>query len=431
MALFDARVDIAVPGLNSVKLPRMVRVRQKMVDDEVKDIAEEISRGVDALTVDGRPLSVAGKKLAVTAGSRGIADYAKLLHAIVSKLKAMGAQPFIFPAMGSHAGGTAEGQRELLERYGVTEATMGVPVRSSMETVEVGTLPNGTRVYCDKLAWESDGIVLFNRVKPHTDFKGDWESGLLKMCAIGVGKHEGATSAHRAGFVRFHEVIPEVGKFFLKNAPVLFGVASVENGYERVMRVSVIPPAEIVERERELLALARKSMARLPFDDIDILAVDELGKNISGSGMDPNVIGRPGMREITFPDAPHIGCIVILGLSEETHGSAVGIGAADITTIRAVAEVDLAQTYINHVTSGAVKGAAIPLAAADDEEAMRVALYSVPFREGGERIVHIRNTLLLEEFEVSENMLPEIRGALTAIGEPRPMAFAEGRLAKV
>ncbi|MDR3231120.1 MAG: DUF362 domain-containing protein [Synergistaceae bacterium] len=433
MALFDAHVDIAVPGLDAVKLPRMARVRQKMAGDEVRDIAGEIGRGVDALSIDGRPLDLRDKSIAVTAGSRGIADYAKLLHAIVSKLKDRGARPFIFPAMGSHGGGTAEGQRELLERYGVSEATMGVPVRSSMETVEIGKLPNGTKVYCDKFAWEADGIVLFNRVKPHTDFKGEWESGLLKMCAIGAGKHEGATSMHRAGFVRFHEQIPEVGKFFLEKTKVLFGVTSVENGYEHVMRVDVIPPAEIVERERELLVLARKSMARLPFDDIDILAVDELGKNISGSGMDPNVIGRPGMREITFPGTPHIGCIALLGLSEPTHGSAVGIGAADITTRRTVEEIDLAPTYINHVTSGAILGASIPLVAKDDEEAMRIALYSVPFREGGERIVHIRNTLLLEEFEVSENMLPEIRARaeLTVIGEPRPMDFAGGRLARV
>ncbi|MDR1732875.1 MAG: DUF362 domain-containing protein [Synergistaceae bacterium] len=432
MALFDAQVDIAVPGLDAVKLPCMVRVRQKMTGDRVENVEEEVRREMDALAAN-QHLDLTGKNIAVTAGSRGIADYAKLLHAVVSKLKEMGAKPFIFPAMGSHGGATAEGQRELLERYGITEAAMGVPIRSSMETVTVGALPDGTAVYCDKFAWEADGIVLFNRVKAHTDFKGDWESGLLKMCAIGVGKHAGATAMHRAGFVRFHQQIPELGRFFLKKAKVLFGIASVENGYEQVMRVEAIPTDKIVDRERELLVLAKKSMARLPFDDIDILAVDEIGKNISGSGMDPNVIGRPGMREITFPGTPHIGCIVVLGLSEATHGSGVGIGAGDITTRRTVAEIDLAQTYINHVTSGAVKGAAIPLVAKDDEEAMRIALYSVPFREGGERIVHIRNTLLLEEFEVSENMLPEIRQRpeLAIIGEPHPMPLTDGRLARV
>jgi hypothetical protein len=302
-----------------------------------------------------------------------------------------------------------------------------------METVEVGSLPDGRKVFCDKSAWNADGIVLFNRVKAHTDFKGDWESGLLKMCVIGVGKHNGAAAMHRAGFVRFHDQIPATAQFFLKKSKVLFGVATVENGYEQVMHVEVIPTDKIVERERELLILAKKCMARLPFDDIDILAVDEIGKNISGSGMDPNVIGRPGMREITFPGTPHIGCIVVLGLSKETHGSAVGIGAGDITTYRTVAEIDLSQTYINHVTSGAVQGGSIPLVAKDDEEAMRIALYSVPFREGGERIVHIRNTLLLEEFEVSENMLPEIRERpeLTVIEEPYPMLLTEGRLACV
>jgi hypothetical protein len=428
MALFDAQVNIAVPGLDAVTLPRMARVSQKMVGDRVEDVEEEIRRGVDALA----PLDLAGKSVAVTAGSRGVADYAKLLRALVSKLKDMGARPFIFPAMGSHGGASAEGQRELLERYGITEAAMGVPIRSSMETVEVGSLPNGSKVFCDKSAWEADGIVLFNRVKAHTDFKGDWESGLLKMCAIGVGKHDGATAMHRVGFVRFHEQIPMLGRFFLKNAKVLFGVASVENGYERVMRVEVIPADKIADRERELLILAKKSMARLPFDDIDILVVDEIGKNISGSGMDPNVTGRPGMREISFPGTPRIGCIVVLGLSKETHGSAVGIGAGDVTTFRAVSEIDLSQTYINHVTSGAVQCGSIPLVAKDDEEALRIALYSVPLREGGERIVHIRNTLLLEEFEVSENMLPEIRQRpeLTVLEEPRPMPLTGGRLAR-
>ena len=415
MALFDTQIDIAVPGLDTLALPRMARVRQKVVSDRVEDIEKEICRGVDALA-----LFVAGKSIAVTAGSRGIADYARLLRAIVSKLKEMDARPFIFPAMGSHGGGSAEGQREVLASYGITEAAMGVPIYSSMETVEVGLLPNGMKVFCDKLAWNADGIVLFNRIKAHTDFKGDWESGLLKMCAIGVGKHEGATSMHRAGFACFHKQIPEAGQFFLKNAKVLFGVASVENGYEQVMRVEVIPTDNIVERERELLVLAKKSMARLPFDDIDVLVVDEIGKNISGTGMDPNVTGRTGTKEVTFPGTPRIGCIVVLGLSKETHGNAVGIGSGDITTQRAVAEIDLSQTYINHVTSGVVQDASIPLVAKDDEEALRIALFSVPFREGGARVVHIRNTLLLEEFQVSENMLPEAlkRPELTVIEEP-------------
>ena len=421
MALFDAH--IVAPGLDAVVLPRMVRVCQKMDRDRVKDIEGEIRRGIDALAPD-----IAGKSIAVTAGSRGIADYAGLLCAIVSKLKEMEARPFIFPAMGSHGSGSAEGQREVLASYGITEAAMGVPIYSSMETAEVGLLPNGSKVFCDKLAWNADGIVLFNRVKAHTDFKGDWESGLLKMCAIGVGKHRGAAEMHRAGFARFHEQIPAAGRFFLENAKVLFGVASVENGYEQLMRVEVIPVNKIVERERELLLLAKKNMARLPFDDIDVLVVDEIGKNISGVGMDPNVTGRTG--EIPFPGTPHIGCIVILGLSAETRGSAVGIGSGDITTRRTDAEIDWSRTYINHVTSGAVRDAAIPLAAKDDEEALRIARFSGPFREGGERVVHIRNTLLLEEFEVSENMLAEARRPLTVIQEARPMLLKEGRLAR-
>jgi hypothetical protein len=431
MALFDKSVDIRVPGLEDVVLPRVARVRQKLSSERVADIDAEMSRKIDALpdSVKG----IAGKRVAVTGGSRGIADYARLMRALVSKLKALGAEPFIVPAMGSHGGGTAEGQREMLETFGITEAAMGVPIVASMETVVVGELPDGTKVHCDRHAWEADGIVLFNRVKAHTDFKGEWESGLLKMIAIGLGKHEGATAIHRAGFVNFRARIPEAGKYFLAKGKVLFGVTTVENGHEQVMRIDAVAPGDIAEREFELLALAKENMARLPFDELDILFVDEIGKNISGSGMDPNVMGRPGWNT-TFPGTPKIGCIAVTGLSKETHRNALGVGAAEIVTRDVVEEMDLAPMYINHITSGAIRGAAIPLVARDDEEAVRISLYTVPAKTGGATFVRIRSTLMLEEFEVSENMLPDLRGrpeTFTILEAPRPMRFVGGKLERI
>ena len=432
MACFDKSIDIEVPGLYDIPLPRVARVRQKLSGQRVDDIAGEISRGVDALP--GAAAKLKNKKIAVTGGSRGIADYAAIMRSLVTKLKEMGAEPFIIPAMGSHGGGTAEGQKKILAGFGIDESSMGAPIVSSMETVVVGELPNGRKVHCDKHAWESDGIVLFNRVKPHTDFKGEWESGMLKMIAVGLGKHEGTTALHRAGFINFHTQIPETGKFFLSLGKILFGVTTVENGYEQVMRIDVTAPEDIVERERELLVIARENMARLPFEQLDILFVDEIGKNISGSGMDPNVMGRPG-GGMPFPGTPKIGCIAVTGLSKETHGSAVGLGAADIVTRDTVEQINLAPMYINHITSGAIRGAAIPLVARDDEEAVRIALYTVPAKEGKEAtFVRIRNTLLLEEFEVSENMLPDLRArpdVFTILEEPRPMRFVNGKLNKI
>ena len=432
MACFDKNISIAIPGLYDVTLPRVARVRQKLSDQRVDDIAGEISRGIDAL--GGVTAKLKNKRIAVTGGSRGIADYALIMRSLTAKLKEMGAEPFIVPAMGSHGGGTAEGQKKVLATFGITESSMEVPILSSMEVVTIGELPDGTKIYCDKYAWESDGIVLCNRVKAHTNFSGEWESGILKMLSIGLGKHEGATTAHRAGFENFYKYIPDAGNFFLSLGKILFGVATVENGHEQVMRLDVIAPENIAERERELLVIAKKNMARLPFAQLDILFVDEIGKNISGSGMDRNVIGRPFGEPL--PGMPSIGCIGVTGLSKETSGSAVGIGIAEIVTRDVVEQIDLAPTYINHITAGSVRGAAIPLVAKDDEEAVRIALYTVPAKASGKSatFARIRNTLMLDEFEVSENMLPALReraDIFTILEKPRPMRFISGKLDRI
>lgn len=407
--MFDKKLNLAVPGLDSVVLPKMVRVKQRLDDVRVADIEGELRKSIGALPDIE---SVRGKRIAITAGSRGVAEIALIIKTVAGTLKERGAHPFIIPAMGSHGGGTPEGQARIIADYGITEATMGVPVVSSMDVVEVAKLPDGMPVYCDKAAWEADGIVIVNRVKPHTMFKGDIESGLLKMCAIGIGKHIGAATYHRRGFKAFPTLIPEAGMAFLgacKNAgKFVFGVASVENGHKKVKIVEAIAPEKIFERERELLKISENSMARLPFDEIDVLVIEEFGKNISGNGMDPNVTGRgePGTR---FEGTPSIETIVVLGLTEETHGNATGIGGADIITRDVTNAIDFEATYINHITSGALRFASVPLIAHDEDEALRIAYMSAPTRKGGPRFVRIKNTLELEEIWVSENMM----GSLT------------------
>jgi hypothetical protein len=254
------------------------------------------------------------------------------------------------------------------------------------------------------------------------------------MTAIGLGKHEGASSIHRSVFPSFQKTVTEIAKFILSKGKIIFGVASVENGHERIMRLEVIPPEKIADRERELLVIAKKSMARLPFEKLDILVIDEIGKNISGAGMDPNVTGRPA-GGVPFPGTLDVKTIVVLGLTPETHGNATGIGAAEITTRGVVEQVDLASTYINNVTSGVVRVAAIPLVAKNAHEAVRVAYFCVPSAENSAALVHIRSTLALEEFEVSENMLPEILkqpDVFTVLEGPYPMKFdRDGELKKI
>ena len=434
MSCFDQRVNMAaIPGLYDMSLPRVARVRQALSDKRVDDIAGELSHGIDALS--GIAEKVKGKKIAVTAGSRGISDYAAIMRSLLDKLKAMGAEPFIVPAMGSHGGATAEGQKKLLSAFGITEEAMNVPIKSSMETVQIGALADGTKLYCDKYAWESDGIVLFNRVKPHSVFKADLESGMVKIGVIGLGKHDGAVAMHRQGFSNFYKCIPEAGKIVLSLGKVLFGVGTVENAHEHVMSIDVVAPENMMEREKELLAVAKKSMALLPFENLDILFVDEIGKDISGSGMDPNVMGRHTAGG-PFLYAPKIGCIAVTGLSKETMGNGLGIGAADIVTRDVVEQMILEPMYINHITAGAIRGAAIPLIAQDDEEALRIALYTVPAKPDGRGafFVRVKSTLHLEEFEVSESMIPDLLArpeVFTILEEPRPLRFTDGKLNRI
>jgi hypothetical protein len=412
-------------GLN-LPMPRMVPVRQKFSDAEIKNIPAEIKAQFQR---EERVKKIKkGSRIAVAVGSRGINSIDKTVHSLVQELKRLGAQPFIVPAMGSHGGATAEGQRKVLAGYGITEEAMGVPIRSSMEVEEVGKLDNGVPVYLDKEALSSDGIVVVNRVKPHTAFKADYESGLIKMLAIGLGKHKGATAFHSCGMDMFGELLPQLGKVVLAKAPILFGLAIIENGYDHPARFEIVWNGDIVQREKALLVEAKALMPRIIPDQLDLLIVHELGKEISGSGMDPNITGRSSSPFFRKPDALKVQRIAVLNLTAATKGNATGLGMADITTKKVLDAIDLDYTYINAITSGVMAAARIPINVPTDYEAIQVALktcFRVNHPES--RIVWIQNTLALEKIAASETLLPEIRKnqQLEVLGDPQPMKFDE------
>jgi hypothetical protein len=408
-------------------LPTMLRLRQTFARPRVTDIPGSVARSLQAA---GLPIK-RGDTVAVGAGSRGIANVDVIVGATVRWLRDLGARPFVFPAMGSHGGGTAEGQLSVLEHYGITGATMGCPVRATMDVTQVGEAL-GLPVWLDRYAAEADWIGLVNRIKPHTDFKGSIESGLFKMMTIGLGKWKGAVQYHRANVSHGYEtVITAVGREMLTKARIGFGVGIVENGYDETAQVEAFGARELEAGERRLLKSAREWMARLPFSPIDVLIVEQIGKNISGSGMDTNVIGRPTNPFEPFPADPKILWIVALDITEESYGNATGLGNADFTTRRLVDKIDMKATLINCITACAPWGARIPATYETDREAIETALDCIgltpPERA---RVVRIKNTLVLGELEVSEAFAAEVarRSDLTILGEA-PLRFdATGRL---
>jgi hypothetical protein len=408
--------------------PRMIRVRQTFARPRVADIPAAVARtlGEAALRIKR------GDTVAVGAGSRGIANIDVIVGATVAWLRNLGARPFVFPAMGSHGGGTSEGQLSVLEHYGITETTMGCPVRATMDVVQVGEAL-GLPVWLDRLAAEADWIGLVNRIKPHTDFKGSIESGLFKMMTIGLGKHKGAIQYHRANIHHGYEtVITSVGREMLQKARIAFGVGIVENGYDETGQIEAFNAENLEAGERRLLKDAREWMARLPFSPIDVLIVEEIGKNISGSGMDTNVIGRPSNPHEPFPNNPKILWIAALDLTEESYGNATGIGNADFTTRRLVDKIDMKPTLINCITACAPNGAKIPATYDTDRDAIETALSCIGLTPPEKaRVIRIKNTLMLGEIEVSEAFAADLakRPDLTSISDPASLPFdAAGRL---
>ena len=414
----------------------MLAVRQKFPVSPPLDIPAVVQHEFKAQNVLSR--LEPGAQIAVAVGSRGITRIKSIVAAVLDELKAAGAKPFIIPAMGSHGGATPEGQIGVLESYGITERSMGVSIRASMEVERLGTSADGVEVYCSIDALRSDGIVIVNRVKPHTDFTGTHGSGVMKMIVIGLGKRTGAATSHGAAArLGFERVIRGIARVTLSRAPILCGVAIVENQFHETARIAVLKPAEIEAREKELLEEARRLMPRLPFDDIDVLIVDRIGKNISGSGMDPNVTGRwvHGYSTSLADDnrqSPRIRRIFVRDLTPETHGNAIGVGFADITTTRLVNAMDKQVTYVNALTSLTPHGAKIPIHFDTDREAITQALASLAIPDVRQaKVVRIADTLSLVTLEVSEVYagLVEQHADLERLEGPREFRFdAKGNL---
>lgn len=409
-----------------MQFPKMIRVRQTFDCPRVDDIPGTVEAELSKLQLSRKVR--AGQSIAITAGSRGIANIATITRAIVDHCNRLGAKPFIVPAMGSHGGGTAEGQAGILAGYGITAESMGCPVRASMETVIVDSLAHGVPVHFDRIASEADHVIVVGRIKPHTGFVGEIESGLHKMMLIGLGKHEGAKIYHRAIMdYSWLEIVEAVAGSVLKKCHILCGVGIVENAYDETALIEAVAPEEFGPRERALLRKAREWMPRLPFTKVDLLIVDEIGKNISGSGMDTNVVGRKyNDHKATEKDDYKVRTIFVRGLSEETHGNACGIGMCEFTNQRTVDAIDKKITAINAITGGHCPIAMVPIHYDTDREVLEQALTTVGLvAPENARVVQISNTLHLREVLVSEVHRAEIssRSDLAILGDAAAMAF--------
>jgi hypothetical protein len=413
-------------------LPNMIRIRQNFEAPVLKNIPQEIASQLDRLGVDKKVNQ--GQTVAVACSSRGIANYTTIVKATIRSLLELGLKPFIVPAMGSHGAATAEGQKRILENYGISEISMGVPIQSSLEIVQIGETEDQIPVFLDGLASEADYIVPINRIKSHTDFEFEIESGLMKMLVIGLGKPKGVAVYHQA-FFRFGypRVILTVARKVLQSGRILFGVGIVENGYYQTAKIGVLASHELEEREKELLKEAKRLEPRLPFADVDVLIIDEMGKNISGTGVDTKIIGRIYLPLITKePQIPRIKRIIICNLTNSSEGNALGVGLADFVTKRLANKVDMDATYVNAIIGGCPEQAKIPITLRNDREAIDVAIGSIeriPFQEL--RIMRIKNTKHLEEVDISQAYKKELsqRNELQITAETGPLPFdKEGNL---
>jgi len=415
--------------VGDVPIPRVVKVRQKFERPFIADVEAAVldrlhsSRVLDAV----RP----GMRIAVGVGSRGIANQPLVVRLLVSQLKAKGAEPFIFPAMGSHGGATAEGQQDLLARMGVTEQAMGAPIRSTMDVVDMGTAENGLTAWFDAYAAAADGIVLVNRIKPHVSFRGQYESGLMKMIAIGLGKQKGAEASHQLGMERMLDNIVAVGRKALSTGKILFGIALIENAYHETCRIEAIPAHRIEDEEVALQAEAKRLEPRILFDRLDVLIIDEIGKNISGTGFDNNVVGRyhlPHMKS----EGPFITRICVLDITDASHGNGNGLGIVDFTTERAFRKFSFEETYPNALTSTVPASVKIPMVLKNDRLAIQAAIKTCNIADfRNVRLGRIKNTLEAHLLEISENLLDGARAnpGIDILSESYELAFnAEGNL---
>ncbi|MDY2985389.1 MAG: hypothetical protein SOR75_08675 [Synergistes jonesii] len=421
--MFDNDIGYKLIKTNFTGFPRMIKIGQKFSHEHITDIDKAVHEEMSKLPLP----SIEGKNIAVTAGSRGIPNFMECCRAIGKELRSRGAKPFVVPAMGSHGGGTVEGQIGVLASLGMTEETLEMPIRATMETQVLGCSPEGVEVNCDANAYGADYIVVCGRVKPHTDFRGAIESGLCKMMIVGLGKHRGAVSFHKTGGIfGMSERLQSSAKIFIEKTNILFAMAMIDNAYHQTKRIEAVMPQEILSHEQELLKEAAAAMPRIAFDDIDTLIVDQYGKEISGAGMDPNITGRflfaPEMKVEGYP---HPKKIAVLRLTETSHGNAAGLGIADFICRRFAQELDIAATYTNSLSSPLCM-AKIPMVMNNDADTIYAAASACGRADIKDvKIVRIHNTLELDSILVSENYLPEIKAnpGLKIIEGPSEMEF--------
>jgi len=386
-------------------LPRFAIIEQQLPNQTVQDIPEEIRKEFSRIQLKDKIQP--GMRIAITAGSRGIYKIPLILKTVVDEIKSWGAEPFLIPTMGSHGGATAEGQVDFLKGLGITEETVGAPILATMDVIEIGSTSDGLPVYLDAHAAKADGIIVVGRIKPHTDFRGPIESGLHKMIAIGLGKHKQALAIHTYGIRGLRELVPQVAQVTLDKAPILCGLALLENGYDITAHIEAILPEDLAVREPELLNLAHKMLPKLPVNELDLLIVGEIGKNYSGTGMDTNIIGRVQIYGEPEFSSPMIQYIIALRLSEAAHGNALGIGLADFTTEKVMHGIDYAVMRENVVTSSFIDRGKIPMAFPSDRESIYAAqrcLWQENLRDA--RMIYIPNTLEISKLAVSESLLP-------------------------
>lgn len=408
--------------------PRMIGIQQHFDTSHIADIVQTVRDELSKMDLGGQIKP--GDTVAITAGSRGINNIALIVKTLVEELKKYRVQPFIVPAMGSHGGGTAQGQKAVIEGYGITEEYVAAPIKASMDVVQVGKTDDGIPVFFDKYAYEADHVVVANRVKPHTNFVGDIESGLHKMMLIGLGKHRGASIYHKAiVHYSFGHMIRSVSRAVIDTCHILFGLAVVENQKHETALIEAIAPDNFFEREQELLTLSKQWMTRLPFDNADLLIIDQIGKDISGAGMDTNVIGRKFYHHRAAEDEfPKITRLYVRDLTEVTHGNAAGIGLADYTHTQLIKKMDLEATNTNCITAGDPAGASIPIHYDTDKKVLDVALQTIgDVSPEQAKIIRIRNTLELEHLLVSEAYHDEMqsRTDVTIVEPAYDMAFTK------
>ena len=410
--------------LKEIPVPRMSKVRVSFDNTCIKNLEQELSDQLNRKEI--KKLIRPGMEIAVAVGSRGIDSISEITAITVRFLTELGTKPFIVPSMGSHGGATAEGQRAVLEHLGVTEESAGCEIRSSMEVVKLAELPNGLPVYLDKHAANADGIIAINRIKPHTAFRGPVESGMMKMISIGLGKQKGAEACHQMGFKYMAENVPAMAKKIMEKRPFLFGIASVENAFDKVAIIETLTQEEIIEKEPDLQIKAKELLPKLFFDQLDVLIVDEIGKNISGDGMDPNITGRYPTPYAT--GGPDINKIAVLDVTRESEGNANGVGTADFTTNRLVNKMDKEGTYANGLTSTVVAPTKIATTLPNDKLTIQAAIKTCNILDFTKvKMVRIKNTLKLGEIEVSEELLDDVKKHpnMELISGPTTMGFDE------